>query len=184
MKKIIFIALMALISVPAMAQHNGHNCGNCPHHKQHQAQKAESKQCCDQQKPKTINGMAAEIVEAFPAAKSVKKEKKWTVVYDAKSKVLGYAVYSKPASDGIKGFNGETPVMIALDANKKIVSVTLLDNNETPGYVSRVIKAGLLKSWNDMKVNKALKKKVDTVTGATFSSKSIIETVQATLKTL
>ena len=50
--------------------------------------------------------------------------------------------------------------------------------------MSRVIKAGLLKSWNDMKVNKALKKKVDTVTGATFSSKSIIETVQATLKTL
>ena len=74
--------------------------------------------------------------------------------------------------------------MIALDANKKIVSVTLLDNNETPGYVSRVIEAGLLKSWNDMKVDKALKKKVDTVTGATFSSKSIIETVQATLKTL
>lgn len=184
MKKIIFIALMALISVPVMAQHNGHNCGNCPHHKQHQAQKAESKQCCDQQKPKTINGMAAEIVEAFPAAKSVKKERKLTVVYDAKNNVLGYAVYSKPASDGINGFNGETPVMIALDANKQIVSVTLLDNNETPGYVSRVIEAGLLKSWNGMKVDKARKKKVDAVTGATFSSKSIIETVQATLKTL
>ena len=182
MKKIIFIALMALISVPAMAQHNGHNCGNCPHHKQHQAQKAQSKQCCEQNYE--VLARLDEIVEAFPAAKSVKKEKKWTVVYDAKSKVLGYAVYSKPASDGIKGFNGETPVMIALDANKKIVSVTLLDNNETPGYVSRVIEAGLLKSWNDMKADKALKKKVDTVTGATFSSKSIIETVQATLKTL
>ena len=74
--------------------------------------------------------------------------------------------------------------MIALDAKQKVKCVVLLPNNETPGYVSRVIEAGLLKSWNDMKADKALKKKVDTVTGATFSSKSIIETVQATLKTL
>ena len=35
-----------------------------------------------------------------------------------------------------------------------------------------------------MKTGKAAKKKVDTVAGATFSSKSIIETVQTALKKL
>ena len=176
MKKLFLLALLSLAMVPAMAQHhgNGQHCGNCPHHKQHQAQQA--------QQPKTINGMAAEIVKAFPEAKSVKKEAKWTVVFDANKAVLGYAVYSKPASDGIKGYNGETPLMVALDAKQKVKCVVLLPNNETPGYLQRVVDAGLLKQWDGMKVSKACKKKVDTVSGATFSSRSIIETLQAALK--
>ena len=179
MKKLVFIVLLSFALAPAMAQHGGHNCGNCPHHKQHAS-------CNDQQKqqPKTVNGMAVEIVKAFPEAKSVKKEAKWTVVLDANKKVLGYAVYSKPASDGIKGYNGETPLMVALDAKQKVKCVVLLPNNETPGYLQRVVDAGLLKQWDGMKVSKARKKKVDTVSGATFSSRSIIETLQAALKTL
>ena len=182
MKKLVFIALLSLAMAPAMAQHGGHNCGNCPHHKQHQQAAA----CCDQQKqqPKTINGMAAEIVQAFPEAKSVKKETKWTVVLDANKKVMGYAVYSKPASDGIKGYNGETPLMVALDAKQKVKCVILLPNNETPAYLQRVTDAGLLKAWDGMKASKACKKKVDTVSGATFSSRSIIQTLQAALKNI
>lgn len=178
MKKLFLIAILGIALAPAMAQqHGGHNCGNCPHHKQHQ-------QACCQQQAKTINGMAAEIVKAFPEAKSVKKETKWTVVYDAKNKVLGYAVYSKPASDGIKGFNGETPLMVALDADQKVKCVVLLPNNESPEYLQRVVEAGLMKSWDGMKVNKARKKKVDTVSGATYSSRGIIQTLQAALKNI
>lgn len=179
MKKLVLIVLLSFALAPAMAQHGGHNCGNCPHHKQHAS-------CNDQQKqqPKTVNGMAVEIVKAFPEAKSVKKEAKWTVVLDANKKVLGYAVYSKPASDGIKGYNGETPLMVALDAKQKVKCVVLLPNSETPGYLQRVVDAGLLKQWDGMKVSKARKKKVDTVSGATFSSRSIIETLQAALKSL
>ena len=180
MKKIFLIALLSMAMIPAMAQNQhqqhgqcGHSCGNCPHHQQ--AQKQQSK---------TTGGMAAEIVNAFPTAKSTKKEAKWVVVYDAKKNVLGYAVYSKPASNGIKGYNGETPLMIALSPKEKVLSVTLLDNQETPSYLSRVVNAGLLKSWDGMKVKKARKKKVDTVSGATYSSQSIIQTLQAALKSL
>ena len=165
--------------IPAMAQNQhqqhgqcSHSCGNCPHH---QAQK---------QQPKTINGIAVEIVNAFPTCKGVKTEDKWIVVYDAKKNVLGYAVYSKPASNGIKGYNGETPLMIALSPKKKVMSVTLLENRETPSYLQRVVNAGLLKSWDGMKVKKAAKKKVDTVSGATYSSRSIIQTLQAAVRNL
>ncbi len=180
MKRYFLIALLSLAFIPAMAQNQhqqhgqcGHSCGNCPHHQQ--AQK---------QQPKTINGIAAEIVNAFPTCKGIKKEDKWIVVYDAKKNVLGYAVYSKPASNGIKGYNGETPLMIALSPKKKVMSVTLLDNQETPSFLTRVVNAGLLKSWDDMKVKKAAKKKVDTVSGATYSSRSIIQTLQAALGNL
>lgn len=181
MKRFLILAVLALALTPAMAQHGGHNCGNCPHHKQHQGTTCSAQA---QQQNKTINGMAVEIVKAFPEAKSVKKETKWTVVYDAAKKVLGYAVYSKPASDGIKGFNGETPLMVALDANQKIKCVVLLPNNESPEYLQRVVDAGLLKAWDGMKAKKACKKKVDTVSGATFSSRGIIQTLQAALKSI
>ena len=111
-------------------------------------------------------------------------EDKWTLVYDSKKSLLGYAVYSKPASNGIKGYNGETPLMIALTPKKKVMTVILLDNQETPGFVKRVLDAGLLKSWDGMKAKKAAKKKVDCVSGATYSSRSIIQTLQAALGNL
>jgi Na+-translocating ferredoxin:NAD+ oxidoreductase RnfG subunit len=180
MKKILLIVLLGIALVPAMAQNQhhqhgqcGHSCGNCPHHQAQQQQQA-----------KTINGMTPEIVNAFPTAKIIEKEAKWIVVYDANKKVLGYAVYSKPASIGIKGYNGETPLMIALSPKKKVMSVTLLDNQETPSFLTRVVNAGLLKSWDGMKAKKAAKKKVDTVSGATYSSRSIIQTLQAALSNL
>ena len=116
--------------------------------------------------------------------KSVKKEAKYTSVYDASKKLLGYAVYSKPASDGIKGYNGETPLMIALDKNKKIISVELLANNETPKYVQMVKGAGFFKTWNGLSPKAACKKKVDVVAGATYTSNGVAKSLQAALKDL
>ena len=106
-----------------------------------------------------------------------------SAVYSLKN-VLGYAVYSKPASNGIKGYAGETPLMIALNTKQQIIAVVMLDNDETPGFLQKVVDAGLLKSWDGLKPSKACKKKVDTVSGATYSSRSIIETLQAALKNI
>jgi len=178
MKKLILALLLTAAMLPAMAQ--SHNCGNCPHHQQHQSRQ----QQCSGSKSCGGTCLPAEITHAFPTAKSVKQEAKWTAVYDAKKTLLGYAVYSLPASKGIKGYNGETPVMVALTPQERIASVTMLDNNETPSYLNKVIKSGLLKSWNDMKVRKAKRKKVDTVSGATYTSRSLIQTVQAAIKNL
>lgn len=184
MKKAFLIAILCGALLPLMAQapqhqcnghsgNQGHNCGHCPHHQQGAAKAKVG-----------ANGLAVEINNAFPGAKSVKKQEKWTAVYDAGSKLLGYAVYSKPASDGITGYAGETPLMIALDAKKQVISVQMLQNMESPGYVQLVVNAGLLNSWNGMKANKAATKKVDAVAGATFTSTSVIKSLQAALKKL
>ena len=179
MKKIIALTILSLfVSGMAFAQHNHGNCGNCPHHKQGAAQ-----QC--QQQPKTnADGIDMFIVKAFPAVKSVKKSGKWTEVYDSMKNLLGYVVYSKPASDGIKGYAGETPVMIAFNAKKKITGVYLLANQETPKFVQRVEQTGYFNSWNGLTVKKALKKKVDTVSGATFTTRAVAQSVQAALAAL
>ena len=177
MKKLFVLALMATLTAGVViAQHQHGNCGNCPHHQQH------AQQC--QQPQVNADGIDLTIVKAFPTVKSVKKEGKWTVVYDAQKKLLGYVVYSKPASDGIKGYAGETPVMIAFGPKKKITGVYLLQNVETPKFVQRVEQTGFFNNWNGLTVKKALKKKVDTVSGATFTSRAVVQSVQAVLATL
>ena len=80
----------------------------------------------------------------------------------------------------VTGYVGTTPVKIFIKGNK-IVKVELLKNQETPKYISKV-KRQLLPKWNDMKVNDALKKQVDGVTGATFSSDAIKENVRLGLE--
>lgn len=130
------------------------------------------------------DGIDMAIVAAFPEVKSVKKTAKWTEVYNDKNRLLGYAVYSKPASDNIKGFNGETPVLIALSKDKIITGVYALPNAETPRFAQHVQEAGFYNNWNGLGIKEAKKKKVDTVSGATFTSRAVAESVAAALKDL
>lgn len=76
----------------------------------------------------------------------------------------------------IQGFMGPTPVKIYIQKNK-VVKVEALKNEDTPKYFLKVKKA-LLDKWNGMKVKDAKNMKVDAVTGATYSSKSVIENVK------
>ena len=180
-KKITVLALTMLLAAGfASAQHGGNHCGNCPHHQQHQ-QRQPVKPAALQY---NADGIETTIVAAFPTAKIAKKQAKWTEVYDGDRKLLGYAVYSKPASDGIKGFNGETPVMIALDAKKVIRGVYMLPNVETPQFAQRVKDAGFFATWDGMTVKQARKKSVDTVSGATYTSRAVAQSVQAALEKL
>jgi len=180
MKRIVTLTLaLVFAACGLMAQNHGHhNCGNCPNHGKH-------KQHQQAQQPRVnADGIDMVVVAAFPTVKSLKKEQKWSKVLDKNGKLLGYVVYSKPASNGIKGYNGETPVMIALNAKKKIAGVYPLPNNETPKYAKRVADTGLYNSWNGLSIKKARKKKVDAVTGCTYTSRAVIQSVQAALETL
>ena len=71
--------------------------------------------------------------------------------------------------------------MIALDLKKKITGVYLLPCFESPNYVQHVREAGFFDQWNGLSIKQAKKKKVDTVSGATFTSRAVVESVQAVL---
>ena len=173
MRKILVMAVTAILACGTVyAQHGHGNCGNCPHHAKHQAQ---------MQKQPTDEEVLAAV---FPTKKSVKTNGKWNAVYDANNKLLGYAVYSRPESNGIRGYAGETPVMIAFDKKKTITGVYLLANQETPGFVKRVADAGFYNQWNGLSVKKAKKKEVDAVSGATFTSRAVAQSVKAVLEKL
>ena len=86
------------------------------------------------------------------------------------------------ASD-VEGFNGPTPVEITV-VKGKISGIKLLPNEETPAFLQSVIDAGLLKALNGKTVEEASKVKLDAVSGATYSSKAIIENIRRGLDSL
>ena len=124
-----------------------------------------------------------ELQTAFPKAAYVEMTETATYnVKDKAGKVIGTVLLSSPYSDNIKGFNGPTPLQIALDANGKIIEVRILTNDETPGFLNRVVNAGFLNSWNGLTVKEALNKEVDAVSGATYSSNGIKNSLKARLE--
>ena len=126
-----------------------------------------------------------ELQTAFPKAMYVELTAEATyAVKNDKGKVIGMVLLSSPYSDNIKGFNGPTPLQIALDENGKIIEVRVLNNNETPKFLQRVVDAGFLNSWNGLTVKEALNKEVDAVSGATYSSNGIQQSLKARLEAI
>ena len=95
---------------------------------------------------------------------------------------LGTILFSSPYSDGVKGFNGPTPLLIALDAEGRIKDVVLLENQETPWYAQHVKEGGLYTAWNGLSPAEALEKDVDAVSGATYTSNGVKNSLVARLK--
>lgn len=126
-----------------------------------------------------------ELQTAFPKAAYVEMTATATyAVKNASGKVIGTVLLSSPYSDEIKGFNGPTPLQIALDEKGKIIEVRVLNNNETPSFLKRVVDTGFLNSWNGLTAEEALNKEVDAVSGATYSSNGIKNSLKARLEAL
>lgn len=84
-------------------------------------------------------------------------------------------------TEEVWGYAGPVPVKIKIDKNDKIQSVTLLTNDETPGYI-RKVKQMFLPRYKGMKVKDCLKRQPDVVTGATVSVNAIKENVRRGLE--
>ncbi len=143
---------------------------------------------CSQYKP-TENDLPietlTELKAAFPKAAYVELTDTATyAVKNASGKVIGSVLLSSPLTDDIKGFNGPVPLQIALDNDGKIIEVRLLDNHETPNFLKRVTDANFHKSWDGLTVEEALRKEVDAVSGATYSSNGIQKTLKARLEAM
>ena len=87
-----------------------------------------------------------------------------------------YVVNTTTLAKDVKGFKGNTPLKIYIKSNK-IVKIEPLANRESPNFFGKV-KQGLLNKWYGMKASKASTTQVDGVTGATFSSKAVMENVK------
>ena len=103
-------------------------------------------------------------------------------VKDADGAVLGTVLYSMPFTATVNGYNGPTPLLIALDAEDRIMNVVMLDNQETPRFAQRVVDAGMFQSWDGLSVEEALAKPVDAVSGATYTSTGVKNSLKVRLE--
>jgi len=94
-------------------------------------------------------------------------------VKDAEGNVIGTVLLSAPFSTSVNGYNGPTPLLIALDNEGRIKDVVILTHQETPRFAERVAQSGLYHSWDGLTVDEALTKQVDAVSGATYTSNGV-----------
>lgn len=76
----------------------------------------------------------------------------------------------------ITGFAGPTPVEIVIK-DGKVAKITALPNDETPSFMSNVEKSGLLQKFDGKSVREGARLQVDAVTGATYTSTSLIRNI-------
>lgn len=133
---------------------------------------------------KEISGL--EIVKSvFPEAANVEKSQSvWFNVVDAKGQQLGYAISSKPYSDGIIGYHNTTPVIIVTDKNRIIKKVSLLSHWETAAYVNKLTRQNFFNTWNGLDAKEASQKSAsaDAYSGATFTANAVSKNVEIVLK--
>lgn len=103
-------------------------------------------------------------------------------VKDAEGNVIGTVLLSEPYSEAVKGYNGPTPLLIALDAKGCIKNVVLRDNHETPRFAERVAAGGLYQAWDGLTVDEALDKQVDAISGATYTSNGVKKSLAVRLE--
>ena len=116
------------------------------------------------------------------AAKTKAIDTAFYEVKDAKGNKLGTVLYSSPYSDEVKGFNGPTPLLIALNAEGRIKNIVLLENQETPKFAKHVEDGGLYEAWNGLTAEEALGKEVDAISGATYTSNGVKNSLKARLE--
>ena len=80
----------------------------------------------------------------------------------------------------VTGYAGPVPLEIYV-SNGVVDSVIALPNVETPDFFNRVEEA-LIHKWNGLTIEEAAQLHVDAVSGATYSSKALIDNMQRGLK--
>ena len=98
--------------------------------------------------------------------------------------IIGTVVNTSPYSDEIYGYNSVTPLNIYLDSCDKIVEVEMCENRESKGFVNKVISSGFLDSWDGLTAEEAAKHHVDAVSGSTFSSTAMTQSLQTRMSLL
>ena len=91
----------------------------------------------------------------------------------------GTAIVNTSSIVKARGFQGKTPVKIYIKVNK-ITKIESLPNQETPSVYANAEE--VLKKFIGKTVNEASTMKVDGISGATYSSKALIENVKGGLK--
>ncbi|NOR46402.1 MAG: 4Fe-4S binding protein [Candidatus Delongbacteria bacterium] len=121
------------------------------------------------------------VKEKIPAADSLEQanyKTKWSKIYDNSGKQVGNFLLSSPFCDEIKGYAGNVPVIIIADMEEAILGLGLMKNRETPSWISGLNNVKFFDSWNGKKIEEIKDHKVDTITGATYTTRAVMKIIE------
>ena len=94
----------------------------------------------------------------------------------AKKASATQVIYTGDIANKVIGYNGTTPLNITVK-NGVIESIEVLPNQESPSYLKRA-KEKVLPQYIGKTVAQAKKLNADIATGATYTSKALIQNIQ------
>lgn len=121
---------------------------------------------------KTIIIAAIMLLVAGTASLDARTKKKASKSKASTSQVI----YTGEIAKKVIGYNGPVPLNITVK-NGVIENIDVLDNQESPGYLKRAT-AKVLPQYIGKTVAEAKKLDADIATGATYTSKAIIQNIQ------
>ena len=98
-----------------------------------------------------------------------------------KPKPQSFVVNTEELGKEVMGYAGTTPLEIHVK-DGKIEKIVALPNSETPGFFQRVLDSPIFSSLVGKTVEEASEVQLDAVSGATWSSKAVIENIRLGLK--
>ena len=118
------------------------------------------------------------LKEVFPGAYSFKpvREKKEIIYYkalDRAGNILGFAFKASK-----RGYSSDIMTMVGMDADGVISRIKILEENETPGIGAGITEKPWFQGQFSGKRIDGLEAQVNTITGATISSKAVIDSIR------
>ncbi len=121
---------------------------------------------------KTLIIAAIMLLVAGTASLDARTKKKTT----AKKANTTQVIFTGDIANKVIGYNGTTPLNITIK-NGVIENIEVLPNQESPGYLKRA-KDKVLPQYIGKTVAEAKKLDADIATGATYTSKALIQNIQ------
>ena len=99
-------------------------------------------------------------------------------VDEAKSRLLGYV-----AVGTANGYGGELKIAVAVSLDGNVMGLSVVEHKETASFFQRVLRSRLSESLKDKSYSDSflLGRDVDSVTGATYSSRALADSVRRAL---
>lgn len=135
---------------------------------------------------KTEEGLALkDVMSGVVSFQEIKKDGEcdYFKALDKDKKIIGYCFLAKK-----HGYSSDIVTMVGINSGGEITGIKILDQNETPGLGARIVEVrqGEKTPWfgAQFKSQNVSDLKVDTITGATISSKAVIDSIKEKAKSV
>ena len=102
-------------------------------------------------------------------------------IYNSDNKLDCYLLLTLPYCEEIEGFGGNVPFAIIFNPNDEIRELYLLEHSETSSWIEGLNDEKFFESWNGLTAEEAMDAEIDAISGATFTSDAVIQSMDLRL---